>query len=73
MNVEIIKDSDGNAIGWSMQGENRLEINKLGAIRDLQFFGYDETVIKYNGRKEGDDENNDPGILSWKQKIHCTK
>jgi hypothetical protein len=68
MKVEIIKDDKGFAIGWSMQGDNEQEINKLATIRDLQFFGFDDTAIKYAGRKESDDENGNPGILSWKQR-----
>lgn len=72
MIVEIITDENGQPIGWSMQGENKEEISKLAIIRDLQFFGFDETNIKYNGRKESDDKNGNPGILSWKQKKHCS-
>lgn len=68
MKVEIIKDDQGFAIGWSMQGENEQEISKLATIRDLQFFGFDDTAIKYNGRKESDDAKGNPGILSWIQK-----
>lgn len=68
MKVEIIKNDQGFAIGWSMQGENEQEINKLATIRDLQFFGFDDTAIKYAGRKESDDKNGNPGILSWKQR-----
>lgn len=68
MNVKIIKNDQGFAIGWSMEGENAEEIAKLATIRDLQFFGFDDTAIKYNGRKKSDDENNNPGILSWIQR-----
>jgi hypothetical protein len=72
MNVQLIKDENGRAIGWSMQGENPEEISKLAIIRDLQFFGFDESAIKYDGRKDSDDKNNNPGILSWKQRKHCS-
>jgi len=68
MNVEIIKNDQGFAVGWSMQGENDEEINKLATIRDLQFFGFDDTAIKYNGRKESNDAEGNPGILSWIQR-----
>jgi hypothetical protein len=68
MKVEIIKDDQGWAVGWSMQGENKEEIAKLATIRDLQFFGFDETGIDYAGRKESDDINGNPGILSWAQR-----
>lgn len=72
MVVEIITDKNGQPIGWSMQGENKEEISKLAIIRDLQFFGFDETNIEYDGRKQADDKNNNPGILFWKQKKHCS-
>ena len=68
MNVQIIRDENGKAVGWSMQGENPQEIDKLGTIRDLQFWGFDDTAIEYNGRRESDDKNNNPGILSWVQR-----
>lgn len=68
MLVEILRNEDDHAIGWTLKGENPEEISKLGIIRDLTFWGYDENSIQYNGRKESDDQNNNPGILSWKQK-----
>lgn len=68
MIIEIIRDENNRPIGWSMQGENKEEISKLGIIRDLQFWGFNDRAITYNGRKESDDKNNNPGILSWIQK-----
>lgn len=68
MIIEIIRDENNIPIGWSMQGENKEEISKLGIIRDLQFWGFDDRAIEYNGRKKSDDKNNNPGILSWIQK-----
>lgn len=68
MIVEIIRDENNRPIGWSMQGENKEEISKLGIIRDLQFWGFDDRAIAYNGRKGGDDKTGNPGILSWIQK-----
>ena len=68
MQVTIIKDKDGQPVGWTMVGENRREIDKLIDIRNLQFFGVDETSIKYNGRTGGSDKDHNPGTLSWIQK-----
>ncbi len=67
MIVDIIYDEENNPIGWEMSGENPDEIKKLRAIRDLQFFGLEETAIEYSGRRLTDDKNCNPGILSWKQ------
>jgi hypothetical protein len=72
MKVELLKDENGKAIGWSMQGENPQEIEKLGIIRDLQFFGFDESAIRYDGRETAhltkEEKINNPGVLSWKQR-----
>jgi hypothetical protein len=72
MKVEIIKDDNGNPIGWSMEGENREEINKLIDIRNLQFFGHNDTAIRYDGRTGGNDKEYNPGKLSWKQQQFCS-
>jgi hypothetical protein len=68
MIVNLIKNEDGIVIGWSMTGESEEEINKTRYIRDLSFWGFDDTAIDYDGRKESNDTTNNPGILSWKQK-----
>lgn len=73
MNVEIIKDENGAPIGWTMSGENKEEIAKLCDVRNLQFFGYDDTAIEYNGREGGDDKAGNPGTLSWIQDKHRKK
>jgi hypothetical protein len=70
MEVKLIK-VEGCVVGWSMEGENLEEMKKLGAIRDIQFFGFEDTEIVYAGRKGGDYVT-DPGVLSWKQKKHDT-
>jgi hypothetical protein len=68
MLVEIITDEKGHPIGWSLQGEDKVEANKLAIIRDLQFFGIEDTEIEYNGRSGNLADSDDPGILYWKQK-----
>ena len=68
MLVEIITDDKGHPIGWSLQGEDKIEVGKLAIIRDLEFFGIDETEIEYNGRSGNLSDHEDPGILYWRQK-----
>lgn len=68
MKVDLIKDENGQPIGWEMTGDTPEEIKKLGTIRDLQFWGVNEYAIDYSGRRGGDDSLKDPGTLSWKQK-----
>jgi hypothetical protein len=72
MFVTILYNDKNQPIGWEMSGENPAEIKKLGAIRDLTFWGYKDTAIKYDGRKNSDDANNNPGVLTWKQAQHTS-
>ena len=69
MDIQI-KYKDGSPIGWSIKGETEEEKNKINTIRNLQFFGMDDTKIVYDGRTESDDKNNDVGRLHYIQKGH---
>ena len=60
----MIKNDAGQAIGWTITAETKEENVVVGTIRDLQFFGMDETAIKYDGRRETPEGNL---ILGWKQ------
>ena len=64
MIVELIKNEKGHVIGYEMKGENPQEIEKLCYIRDMHF----ASTVKYNGRRDSDDKNRNPGILSWVDK-----
>jgi hypothetical protein len=68
MIVELITNEEGHAIGWSMTGDTPEEIKKLGTIRDLQFWGFDDNGVDYAGRTNSDDKNRNPGTLNWKQR-----
>ena len=47
--VHIIKNSEGKPIGWEMCPETDEEHEIVATIRELQFFGMDETYPSYNG------------------------
>ena len=47
--VHIIKNSEGKPIGWEMCPQTEEEHKTVAIIRDLQFFGLDETYPSYNG------------------------
>lgn len=47
--VHIIKNSEGKPIGWEMCPQTEEEHETVAIIRDLQFFGLDETYPSYNG------------------------
>lgn len=70
MEVQIIKNDKNHPIGWTMKGETPEEVSKLNSIRNLQFFGFEETRIVYDGREGGDEHN--AGTLTWKQYEHTT-
>ena len=70
MEVNIKKDDNNQPIGWDITADpnNENEVNTVNAIRNLQFFGFNDTNIEYNGRTGGDDAN--AGTLHWIQKKH---
>ena len=47
--VRIIKNSEGKPIGWEMCPQTEEEHKTVAIIRDLQFFGLNETYPSYNG------------------------
>lgn len=47
--VHIIKNSEGKPIGWEMCPQTKEEHETVAIIRDLQFFGLEETYPSYNG------------------------
>ncbi len=67
MNVELIKDENNKVIGWEMTASTEEEIAVVNSIRNMQFFGYDDTAIRYAGRKNGSKDYSDAGTLMWKQ------
>lgn len=71
MKVEL-KKVDGKTVGWTIKGETNEEKEIVNAIRDLSFWGIDDTRIIYNGRSESPDMQgvNDAGKLHWVQEKH---
>lgn len=49
MKIELIKNDEGNPIGWSIIPETSEDDNTIATMRDLQFFGMDDTAIEYDG------------------------
>jgi len=67
MKVKIIR-KEGVAVGWTIKANKKKEINIVNIIRDLQFFGLNETAIVYDGRVGGTEKS--AGKLHWVQKQH---
>ena len=66
MKVELIYNENNKAIGWSIDAATEHEKTIVNIIRDLQFFGVDETAIIYDGREGGDEKY--AGKLMWVKK-----
>jgi hypothetical protein len=75
--VHLIKDEKGYSIGWEFRPITEEEQKTAGIIRDLQFFGFDDTAIAYNGitlidQEKGKQLGNIKSV-SWLQKQHHKK
>jgi len=51
MKIEIVLNESGNAIGWDIIPETVEDDLTVATMRDLTFFGMDDTAIKYDGMR----------------------
>jgi len=51
MKIILIKDSNNKTCGWNLQAESVDDRLILGTIRNFNFFGTGDQVIKYDGIK----------------------
>jgi hypothetical protein len=69
--IHLIK-KDGEVVGWEVRPTNPEEDKIAAAMRDLTFFGFDETAIKYDGLTLKDPESGKTmgniKSLTWIQK-----
>lgn len=49
MKIEITKDAQGQSIGWDIIPETKEDDVTIATMRDLQFFGFEDTAIRYDG------------------------
>jgi hypothetical protein len=74
MKIEIITNERGNPIGWDIIPETAEDNDTIATMRDLQFFGFDDSAIKYDGMRMVDDsvgkEFGNIERLCFKQKKH---
>ena len=72
--MTIIKNEQGESIGWKLSPITEEEQLIVGTIRDLQFFGLGDTAVKYNGLELIDPEQGKElgniKCISWIQKKH---
>ena len=48
MHIEITK-KNGQSVGWDIVADSLEDQKILGTMRDLQFWGLGDTVIRYDG------------------------
>jgi hypothetical protein len=75
--VHLILDHNGDAIGWELKPVTEADQIIAGQIRDLQFFGFEDTCIKYNGiellnESKGKQHGNLKSV-AWLQKKYHNK
>ena len=70
MKIALIKDSENKTIGYTIEGETKDEKLIVNSIRNMHFFGMDDSRIVYNGREKNPNEPEYVGKLIFKQKSH---
>lgn len=68
MKIILKKDENNYACGWEITAETEEEIGTVNTMRNLTFFGFEDTKIVYNGRSGGKEDYTDAGTLHWIQK-----
>lgn len=72
--VEIIYNKDKEPVGWKMCPKTQEEQEIAAIVRDLQFFGFNETKIVYDGLELIEPEKGKTigniKSLSWIQKSY---
>lgn len=48
MLIELTKIED-KVVGYTIEAENEQDKLTLGSIRNMQFFGFDDTALRYDG------------------------
>lgn len=69
MRIEFIHNEDDKRVGYKLISETEDDFLKMGAIRDMIFFGFDEKAIVYDGREMTPDDKKIQA-LRWCTKEH---
>ena len=57
MKIELTRDTDNKIVGYKMIKESNEDTNIIEIIRDMHFFGFGETLVKYDGRSSDDNDD----------------
>lgn len=69
MILELVKH-EGKSVGWKLVAENEADRLRLGSVRNLQFWGFDDTNIEYAGVNAHPEYENQVQSLEWRQHQH---
>lgn len=69
MRIEFIYNDDGLRVGYKLISETEDDYVKMGAVRDMIFFGFDEKEMVYDGRESTPDDKRIQA-LKWCTKEH---
>jgi hypothetical protein len=67
MQVKLIR-KDGKVVGWTLIAENEQDRLVMGSIRNMQFFGMNDTAIKYAGVTTWSEDERYAQQMAWVQK-----
>jgi len=72
MRIQLMKNEEGYVVGYKMIPETADDQPIIEHIRFMYFAGIDGSVLKYDGRKSHDD-NDETTELRWKMKCEKDK
>ena len=66
--INIMTDEEGNDIGYDIVRAPTDDPDDINRMRNLIFFGFDDTQIKYNGREGSDNQVDKMKFIQEKHK-----
>ena len=66
MQIKLVKEGE-RVIGYDMIPNTKDDVMTIATVRNLIFFGFEGTVLKYNGRKMKPINKDEIKMLMWRQ------
>ena len=71
MKIELVKNENGLTIGYKMIAETSEDTPIIEQVRDMYFWGYEQTKVEYDGRVSANDKNDTTTEIRFK--LACFK
>jgi hypothetical protein len=68
MKIELTRNNDNKIVGYKLLREDTDDSNVIECVRDMLFYGMDDSVLIYDGRNT--DDNSNTIELRWATKAH---